>query len=130
MKMTTTLEYALLAGDAYFSTRAEINRFPIPEGWTEDTDERRADVQTGFEARTFQKGNEIVISFSGTDPDNSNPFTSPDGTTNKALNDGRWTEQLLQAATYYLDIKAANSNATITFTGKRGQARINESPRR
>jgi hypothetical protein len=66
MNMTTTIEYALLAGDAYFSTRSPINRFPIPERWTEDTNQRRADGQTGFEARTFQKGTEIVISYAGT----------------------------------------------------------------
>lgn len=115
--MTTTLEYALLAGDAYFSIRSEVNRFPIPDGWTEDTDERRADVLTGFEARTFSKGNEIVISYAGTDPNNSGLLTSPDGKTNSALANGKWSDQLLQAAKYYLDIKAANPDATITLTG-------------
>ena len=117
MKMTATLDYALLAGTAYYSTRGAINRFPIPDGWIEDTDQRRTDDQTGFEARTFQKGPEIVISYSGTDPANYNVFTTPDGITNKALSDGRWAEQLLQAARYYLDIKATNPTATISFTG-------------
>jgi hypothetical protein len=116
--MTTTLDYAILAGRAYFDTRAAINRFPIPDGWAVDF-RVPEDKDTGFEATIFKNSstNEIVISFSGTDPDNSGIFTTPDGITNKALSDGRWTEQLLQAATYYLDIKAANPTATITFTG-------------
>jgi hypothetical protein len=33
--MTTTLEYALMAGGSYISTRTEINRFDTPAGWTE-----------------------------------------------------------------------------------------------
>jgi hypothetical protein len=115
--MPTKLDYALLAGSAYFSTRSEVNRFPIALGWNELVEERVADKITGFEARAFQKSPEIVISYSGTDPNNSNPFTTPDGKTNVNLNSGRWAEQLLQAATYYLDIKAANPTASITFTG-------------
>lgn len=31
--MVTTLEYALMAGAAYISTRPDINKFPIPQGW-------------------------------------------------------------------------------------------------
>ena len=115
--MTTALDYALLAGAAYYSTRAEVNRFPIPDEWSEVVAERVADTQTGFEARTFQKGNEIVISFAGTDPNNAGLLTSPDGKANAALANGKWAEQLLQAAKYYLDIKAANPGATITLTG-------------
>jgi hypothetical protein len=82
------------------------------------------DKVTGFEAVAFIKEGsslltspEIVISYSGTDPNNSNPLTTPDGKTNTALAGGGWAEQLLQAAQYYLDIKAANPNATITLTG-------------
>jgi hypothetical protein len=115
--MTNTIDYALLAGAAYYSTRSEVNRFPIALGWSELFEERIADKITGYEARAFQKGSEIVISYSGTDPNNSNPLTTPDGKTNTALAGGGWAEQLLQAAQYYLDIKAANPNATITLTG-------------
>jgi hypothetical protein len=115
--MTNTIDYALLAGAAYYSTRSEVNRFPIALGWSELVEERIADKITGYEARAFQKGSEIVISYSGTDPNNFSIFTSPDGKTNVNLSSGRWAEQLLQAATYYLDIKAANPTASITFTG-------------
>ncbi len=120
--MAATLELALMAGRAYEFTRNPRNKIPTPDGWSlmkpEKTD------SNGFEAVSFVRQGttlktspEIVISFAGTDPDNSNPFTTADGKTNKALSDGRWTEQLLQAARYYLDIKAVNPNAAITFTG-------------
>jgi hypothetical protein len=115
--MTTDVEYALMAGRAYQSTRAGINRFPAPPGWSEPLDQRKLDDSTGFEAGFFQRGSEIVISYAGTDPDKSNPLTTPDGRTNAALASGNWANQLQQAAEYYLQVKAANSGATITLTG-------------
>lgn len=33
--MVTNLDYALLAGRSYIDTRLDINRFPIPQGWTD-----------------------------------------------------------------------------------------------
>ncbi len=114
--MTTAIEYALLAGAAYFSTRDAINRFPVPAGWIEDIAQRNADDQTGFEARAFQKGTEIVISYSGTDPNAAGLF-SKDMQANLQIIRGDWTAQLQQAAEYYLEIKAANPAATITLTG-------------
>jgi hypothetical protein len=33
--MATDLEYALMAGGSYISTRNPSNRFPTPQGWTE-----------------------------------------------------------------------------------------------
>jgi len=30
--MATTIEYAILAGASYRDTRADLNRFPIPNG--------------------------------------------------------------------------------------------------
>lgn len=30
--MTTAIEYALMAGAAYISNRADVNQFPIPVG--------------------------------------------------------------------------------------------------
>lgn len=117
--MISTIEYALLAGRAYQSTRNEKNLFPVPDGWLEPLDLRKIDQSTGFEAGYFQRGNEIVISFAGTDPNNSSLFTSPDGKTNAALASGNWSDQLLQAAEYYLQIKAANPppGTVITLTG-------------
>ena len=65
--MTTAIEYALMAGASYISTRAEVNRFPVPDGWLEMVDERRS-LPSGFEATYFTNDTEIVISFAGTDP--------------------------------------------------------------
>jgi len=120
--MATELEFALMAGGAYVSTRAGINQIPTPANWVKLTG--IPDKDTGFEAVTYiQEGKtllnspEIVISFSGTDPNNSGMLNSPDGRTNSALANGKWSDQLLQAAKYYLDIKTANPNAVITFTG-------------
>lgn len=67
--MTTIVDYALLAGAAYFDTRSEINRIPSPKGWDEYS-RIPENKDTGFEASAYKKndGSEIVISFAGTDP--------------------------------------------------------------
>ena len=64
--MASTLDLASLAGASYNDNRAEINRFPVPSGWTLYS-AVPADPQTGFEARAFQSNSEIVISYAGTD---------------------------------------------------------------
>jgi len=116
--MITTLEYALMAGRAYQSTRADINKFPIPEGWIEPADRRKVDDGSGFEASVFGNGatlstsTEIVISFAGTGGD-GDWFHG-----NVPLALGMLPDQLRQAADYYLQVKAsAPANATISFTG-------------
>jgi len=69
----STVDYALMAGAAYFSTRDVINRLPFPEGsgWSRLAGgfDHRQDDSSGFEAAAFVKGGEIVISFAGTYPD-------------------------------------------------------------
>lgn len=35
MIMESQIEYALMSGAAYFSTRADVNKFPIPNDWNE-----------------------------------------------------------------------------------------------
>ena len=58
--MTTTIEYALMAGASYISNRSPINRFPVPNGWTlffPVPDPTTASVfpsTDGFEAVSFQ----------------------------------------------------------------------------
>lgn len=75
--MTTKMDidYALMAGHAYRTTCDQINWIPAPSGWTPFfpvPDESTASAfpvgSTGFEAISFKRGNEIVISFAGTDP--------------------------------------------------------------
>ena len=71
MTMATELEvidYALMAGASYISTRKSLNHFPVPvaSGWSELEDERKG-RDVGFEATAFTKGNnQLVISFAGT----------------------------------------------------------------
>ena len=121
--MATTIEYALMAGDAYLSTRYPINQFPIPDGWTEFfhvPDQSTSSIfqaTSGFEAVSFKRttatGTEIVISFAGTYPSD----VTGDLAADLALAAGTLSDQLKQAAEYYLQVREANPNATITFTG-------------
>jgi hypothetical protein len=76
--MTTVIEYALMAGHAYRTTRDEINWIPSPDGWTpffpvpDPATAAAFPATSGFEAVSFTKtypdgSTEIVISFAGTD---------------------------------------------------------------
>jgi len=104
-----------MAVRAYQTTRGEENLFPIPEGWTEFFHVPNATTPTssGFEAVPFQRGNEIVISFAGTD---SSDFLG-DMVADAALGAGLVSTQLFKAAQYYFQVKAANPDAKITLTG-------------
>ena len=53
--MVTLMDYALMSGVAYRSTRDPINRFSIPLGWSEVTDQYRS-LPSGFEAVSFTRG--------------------------------------------------------------------------
>jgi len=110
--MTTQFEIdcALMAGGAYIENRADINQFPTPTGWTEVSNSHFYDSRTGFEAVSFQRGSEIVISYTGTDQ-------ADDWYANGGLTFGLNANQLKQAALYYLQVKEANAGTTITFTG-------------
>lgn len=103
---------ALMAGDSYISNRPDKNRFPIPNGWTTVPGSYVRDDSSGFEAVSFTNGNQIVISFAGTDSKSAADLAADIG-----LATGWGSEQLLQAAAYYMEVKAANPNAEITFTG-------------
>ncbi|HRB81082.1 MAG TPA: hypothetical protein PK614_02350 [Nitrospira sp.] len=109
------IDYAMMAGASYISTRPDSNKFPIPMGWATlpSPNGYRLDPSSGFEAVACQRGNEIVISYAGTNPSD---FTG-DIAADIGLATGIGSVQLEQAAEYYLQVKAANPNATITFTG-------------
>ena len=97
--MATEIEYALMAGRVYQSTRAIINWLPDLQslGWAEFFLQQEP---SGFEAVAFQKDNEIVISFAGTG-------SNVDWWANAGGFFGVTSEQLQQAADYYLQVKAA-----------------------
>ncbi|WHZ22888.1 MAG: Alkaline phosphatase [Nitrospira sp.] len=109
--MATEVEYALMAGRIYQSTRGKINWLPdlLSFGWTERVDKSQS-LPSGFEATYFTKGNEIVISFAGTG-------SNVDWWANAGGFFGVTTEQLRQAADYYLQVKATHPGAIIHLTG-------------
>lgn len=103
---------ALIAGASYLATRSLINQFPIPPGWSERPEYKVRDDQTGFKARAFQSGTDIVISYAGT--------YSKSGADIKAdidLGLGVGSAQLNQAVEYYLQVRSANPGASITLIG-------------
>lgn len=118
--MITNIEYALMAGRSYQTNRDSINWFPIAKDWTEfahvpnNPSFPNFTGVTGFEAVSFTKGSEIVISFAGTDF--SLPLTDFTAA-NIPLAAGFMSDQLKQAAVYYLQVKVANPLANITLTG-------------
>lgn len=121
--MTTLIEYALMAGRAYQTTRAPINQFPIPDSWLEiaHVPNNPAYPQftgaDGFEAVSFINGtsiatsSEVVISFAGTDPGD----ITGDLATDLLLAGGNLTEQLKQAADYYLQVKIKGVSFAFNF---------------
>ena len=108
--MISEIEYALMAGGSYISTRPGINQFPTSQGWVSFNHQS---LDTGFEAVSFTNGTEIVISFAGT----KDALDVGDNEANIGLATGLGSVQLLQAVEYYLQVKAANPDANITFTG-------------
>lgn len=108
--MTIDIALALMAGRAYYDTRADINRFPVPDGWTEKLHEAKP---CGFEAVSFQRGDEIVISYAGTYDKSFGDLAA-----DLALGVfGVSSTQLYEATEYYMQVRADNSNAKITLTG-------------
>jgi hypothetical protein len=111
-----------MAGASYISNRDPINQFPAPQGWLAIRHDNPQDG-IGFEAIFFVNGTtlanstEIVISYAGTDGDGGSVFANPDKQADAVLGLGLWSDQLGQAAAYYLEIKALNPYATISFTG-------------
>jgi hypothetical protein len=108
--MAEPVEYALMAGASYVSTRPEINRFPVPHGWTIVADPPPFNNDAnGFEAIAFQRGEEVVISFAGT-------AQLVDWMSNITMATGFSNGQLLDAAVYYLEVRRVYPEARITFT--------------
>ena len=104
------IDCALMAGSVYQSSRNPINRIPTPSGWTEVSGSHQV-KPSSFEAATFTNGNQLVISFAGT-------AQGIDWLANGGLSSGIGSEQLRDAALYYLQVKAANPPGTIiSFTG-------------
>jgi hypothetical protein len=137
--MNRDTELAMLAGVSYQASRADFNKFPIPEGWSalsiinwpygstrypQSNVPNRAywqDGASGFEAAAYVKGNEIVISFAGTDFDNEKvaDFIK----TNIPIGAGKVTDQLKYSAEFVERVQKAMRDdpalqgKTLTLTG-------------
>ena len=107
--MITRPEYALLSANVYGNSdlvRTQRNTLPVPEGWT-GLDATSGylinDTATGFMARVYMRGNEVVISYCGTTFEPGDQHLDwingnvPAGIGNNA-------KQVLQAAKLYLDV--------------------------
>ncbi|MGH9958974.1 MAG: lipase family protein [Pyrinomonadaceae bacterium] len=110
--MTSTNEYALMAANAYLQPGvvSALNALPIPEGWTLIEDRVSA---TGFHARVFQRGSEVVIAYTGTTPGAIDWLTG-----NIPAGGGIASPQVIEAALLYQDLKSRLPDTTsFSFTG-------------
>lgn len=122
--MLNASDYAIFAANAYAASDkvvTEVNEIKTPStsGWdvllpAEMLQNTGINDATGFLARAYRKGNEIVISYGGTTPENGLDWTN--GNLPAALG-YKLAPQVLDAARFYLDVVKANPGATVTFTG-------------
>jgi Ca2+-binding RTX toxin-like protein len=110
---TPTLEiYAQLAARVY-SRRSEGNRTPVPLGWTELQYIPDQSI-SGFSAGVYQNGNEIVISFTGTNETKWQDFAFA----NFFAGGGFASPQVVEAMILYMEVKQQyGDDVNITFTG-------------
>ncbi|OGT02211.1 MAG: hypothetical protein A2Z65_02000 [Gallionellales bacterium RIFCSPLOWO2_02_58_13] len=123
--MLTTNDYALFAANAYatsINVVSTANTIAVPDNWkildaTRTYGNDGVRNATGFLARAYENGGEIVIAYAGTtweegmetlDWKNGNI----PGATGTSL-----AKQIFDAAKFYLDVKAAHPGMEITFTG-------------
>jgi hypothetical protein len=104
------LTYAQLSGAAYY--RTDENRMDAPNGWTELKWVSDGFI-SGFSAGAYKNGNEIVISFAGTNERMVKDWVF--GNIPAGL--GLSAEQIKQAMAFTLDIMRENPGASISFTG-------------
>jgi Lipase (class 3) len=102
--------YAQLADRAY--PRTDANRTPLPSGWAEILPPGNGDP-SGFSAGVYKNGDEIVISYTGTNEDGMRDVAFAD--IPAAL--GTPTPQITKAMQLYMQVKRDNPGADITFTG-------------
>ncbi|MEO8298195.1 MAG: hypothetical protein ABI574_10370 [Burkholderiales bacterium] len=118
--------YSLLSANAYFDVRdLELNRAPLPEGWTNIPEFERTDSGTnsswsgtGFSARVYQGPNgQIVIAYSGTELGNSTAGLVKDFVSGNSLAVGGPGGQAFEAALLFEQVAARYGRDNITFTG-------------
>jgi len=108
--MANISEYAqlsLLVYDVH-----DTNKIKVPSDDWNQIEYLANDPATGFSYGVYEKGNEIVIAYTGTDPDSWNDWQADIGN-----GSGVGSAQLCQAALVAARIIAENPGKTITFTG-------------
>ncbi len=108
--MATTLEYAQLSGRVY--RRTDENRTPVPTAWTELSWNPGSEL-SGFSAGVYKKGNEIVISYTGTNEKQIVDFV----TANLPIGVSLPSAQVVEAMLLYVQTRQAYPTANISFTG-------------
>jgi hypothetical protein len=116
--MPSSRDYALFSANSYAASTIVVNEnnaIPIPDGWV--SIERRANDDTGFLARAYTNGSEIVIAYAGTTwEEGMKSLDWTNGNIPGAIG-GPLAKQIVDAARFYLDVRKANPSATISFTG-------------
>lgn len=108
--MPSDIEYALLSTRVYAASSE--NRAGLPEGWTEQSWQPDAGF-SGFSAGAYRRGGEVVIAYTGTNQ-TADWFNGNVAAVGGLAPAG----QIFEAMRFYLDVKAANPDATsFTFTG-------------
>lgn len=122
--MPTNLQYAVFAASAYAESISVVNpanAIKPPAGWS-ILDGRNL-TSTGFLARAYKNGNEIVIAYAGT---TSEPGMKTLDWKNGNIPGATGTSlaaQIVDAARFYLDVRKSITNpdgslsGTISFTG-------------
>ncbi|MGH7963691.1 MAG: lipase family protein, partial [Candidatus Binatia bacterium] len=120
----TLNDYAALSARVYNDARDPVNRNPRPPGWEEiayTSDLTNSLFTGGFTAGAYKNSEtgEIVIAYKGTDflYGTNSGQSNADWLANFGLGIGVGSSQALAAARFYAEIKAANPDANITFTG-------------
>lgn len=110
--MITLNEYAQFASIVYAKTQP--NKLPIPTGWVEERP-WQADTLLGFSSGVYKRGNEIVISYTGTNGEFEGALDHL--VANGPAGLGTFSPQVMAAINLYLDVRDANPGASISFTG-------------
>jgi hypothetical protein len=110
--MATLNEYAQFSSIVY--AKSQQNKLPLPTGWTEERP-WQADTLLGFSAGVYKRGNEIVISYTGTNGEFQGALDYL--TANGPAGLGTFSPQVMAAISLYLDVRDANPGASISFTG-------------
>jgi Ca2+-binding RTX toxin-like protein len=108
--MATIQEYSLLSTSVY--PRTDVNAAPLPQGWEKIVVTGNESI-SGFSAGAYKNGNEIVIAYTGTNEKLVKDFV----VANIPAGIGLISAQVIEAMIFYLEIKNANPDAKITFTG-------------